>query len=40
MVERAQQAGFVRQDIAPQDIPILIQSAARARCVMPSSDLS
>ena len=38
VLERAQQAGVVRQDIAPQDIPILIQSAARAGCVMPSSD--
>jgi AcrR family transcriptional regulator len=38
LVERAQAAGVVRADISPQDIPVLIQAAARAGCVMPSCE--
>ena len=38
VLERAQRAGVVREDIEPQDIPILIQGAARAGCTMPSCD--
>jgi AcrR family transcriptional regulator len=38
LLERAQQAGVVRDDIEHQDIPVLIQAAARAGCVMPSCD--
>jgi AcrR family transcriptional regulator len=38
MVRRAQEAGVVRDDIEHQDIPVLIQAAARAGCVMPSCD--
>ena len=38
VLERAQRAGVVRGDIEPQDIPILIQGAARAGCAMPSCD--
>ena len=38
VLRRAQQVGAVRADIEPQDIPILIQGAARAGCVMPSGD--
>jgi AcrR family transcriptional regulator len=38
LLERAQAAGVVRDDIEHQDIPVLIQAAARAGCVMPSCD--
>jgi AcrR family transcriptional regulator len=38
VVKRAQQAGVVRADIEHQDIPVLVQAAARAGCVMPSCD--
>ena len=38
VLARAQQAGVVRDDVEPQDIPILIQGAARAGCVMSSGD--
>ena len=38
LLERAQRAGVVRDDIEPQDIPILIQGAARAGCNVPSGD--
>lgn len=38
LLQRAQQAGVVRQDVEHQDIPVLIQAAARAGCVMPSCD--
>ena len=38
LLERAQQAGVVRDDIEHQDIPVLIQAAAHAGCVMPSCD--
>ena len=38
LLERAQQAGVVRADIVHQDIPVLIQVAARSGCVMPSCD--
>jgi len=38
LLERAQQAGVVRADIVHQDIPVLIQAAARAGCVMPSCE--
>lgn len=39
LLQRAQQAGVVRDDVEQQDIPVLIQAAARAGCVMPSSTL-
>ena len=38
LLERVQSAGVVRDDIEHQDIPVLIQAAARAGCVMPSCD--
>ncbi|MFP5361366.1 MAG: TetR/AcrR family transcriptional regulator [Thermoleophilia bacterium] len=38
LLERAQNAGVVRRDIEHQDIPVLIQAAARAGCVMPSCE--
>lgn len=38
MLARAQRAGVVRDDLEHQDIPVLIQAAARAGCVMPSCD--
>lgn len=38
LLERAQKAGVVRRDIEHQDIPVLIQAAARAGCVMPSCE--
>ena len=38
LLARAQAAGVVRDDIEHQDIPVLIQAAARAGCVMPTCD--
>jgi AcrR family transcriptional regulator len=38
LLQRAQAAGVVRADIEHQDIPVLIQAAARAGCVMPSCE--
>jgi AcrR family transcriptional regulator len=38
LLERAQRAGVVRADVVHQDIPVLIQAAAHAGCVMPSCD--